>query len=58
MKPTLIEKTTTHRATFKRVHKWNQKLSCHICKPHRGCNRKWFISRSWKDQTKKVKQWM
>jgi hypothetical protein len=53
-------KTTTNR----RVYKWNRidhlKLtSCPICSPHKGCNRMGGrnFSYSWKDQTRKSKQW-
>ncbi len=51
-------KTTTNRRVYK--HDRIDKLhisSCPICGPHKGCNRDRNPSSSWKDQTKKKKQW-
>jgi hypothetical protein len=57
MKRKLLEKTTTSNYVY-RIVAVLPKLNCDRCHPHRGCNRKWFVSRSWKDQNKKRKQWM
>jgi len=57
MKTKFLEKTTTSNHVYKTVAILPE-LNCDRCPPHRGCNRKWFISRSWKDQAKKKKQWM
>lgn len=57
MKLKKLEQTTTSNYVYNRVAILPQ-LNCSRCHPHRGCNRKWFVSRSWKDQIKKRKQWM
>lgn len=58
-------KTTSNRRVYKFLRNWALHLtSCPLCSPHRGCNRfmgpkisKKLWSRSWKDLTKKRKQW-
>ncbi|MFW6311668.1 MAG: hypothetical protein ACOC1K_05480 [Nanoarchaeota archaeon] len=53
------EKTTDSSYVFKRVVHRNS-VKCGHCSPGKGCNRKyrWNPSKSWKDQSKKIKQWM
>ena len=54
-------KENLKRITNRRVFKYARfeklrLLGCPICGPHKGCNRNWSTSRSWKDQTKKRRQ--
>jgi hypothetical protein len=52
------EKLTTNSRVYKSIYLYSLK-KCHLCKPHSGCNSYGkYESRSWKDQSKKVKQWM
>jgi len=52
-------KITTSNYVWKRIVTYD-KLYCNYCGPGQGCNRHrhFGISRSWKDQTKKRKQWI
>lgn len=51
-------KTTTNRRVYRndRIQRL-QLTGCPRCAPHRGCNRHYQKLRSWKDITKKRKQW-
>ena len=52
------KRNTTNSCVFKRAAVFPI-LGCPVCAPNKGCNRfKGSISHSWKDQTKKRKQWM
>lgn len=51
-----VKEITTCGRVYRRAHLERHK-KCPICKPHRGCNRKWYFSNNWKDQNKKKKQW-
>jgi len=51
MKVKKMMSETDDSRTYKRL-KNNSVSSCHICSPHKGCNRMWDYERSWKEYRK------